>query len=43
MFIGDEIECFRIFSVFMFLCLIWVFDGEFEEFINCVWNVVCRF
>lgn len=41
--IGDEIERLRILSVFMFLCSTRVSDGEFEEFINCVRNVVRRF
>lgn len=41
--IGDEIERLRILSVYMFLCSTRVSDGEFEEFINCVRNVVRRF
>lgn len=40
--IGDEIERLRILSVYMFLCSTRVSDGEFEEFINCVRNVVRR-
>lgn len=41
--IGDEIERLRILSVFMFFCSTRVSDGEFEEFINYVRNVVRRF
>lgn len=41
--IGDEIERLRILSVYMYLCSTRVSDGEFEEFINCVRNVVRRF
>lgn len=41
--IGDEIERLSILRACMFLSSTLVSDGEFEEFINCVRNVVRRF